>query len=363
MSPPMSVLCVVGTRPEAIKTAPVVRALRRRGVATGVCLTGQHPTLAAEALEHAGLAADFACRLEGPATPSSVRAAVEPVVRAFRPRLVLVQGDTSSTLGGALAARAAGVPIGHVEAGLRSHDLLAPFPEELYRLVVDRLSQHHFAPTPLARAHLLDEGTPEASVHVTGNPGVDALHAVLAELGPPPPRERLVLVTAHRRENLGAPLRDVARAVERLADAHPDHELLLPLHPNPEAQRVLGAVRRPNVHAVQPLAYAEFVALLRRARLVLSDSGGVQEEAPVVGTPLLVLRERTERPEGIQAGTARLVGCDPDRIVEEASRVLDDPAHRASMSRPHSPHGDGHAAARIAALVERRLDRPRRPLA
>lgn len=359
MTLPPSVLCVVGTRPEAIKTAPVVRALRRRGVETAICLTGQHPTLAADALEGAGLAPDVACRLEGPATPSSVRGAVEPVVRALRPRLVLVQGDTTSALGGALAARAAGVPIGHVEAGLRSHDLLAPFPEELYRTVVDRMSRLHFAPTPRAREHLLADGAAPASVHLTGNPGVDALHAVLAALGPPPARDRLVLVTAHRRENLGEPLLRIARALDRLASDHPDHDVVVPLHPNPAARRVLSGVRRPNLHSVQPLAYPQFVALLRRARLALSDSGGVQEEAPVVGTPLLVLRERTERPEAVEAGTAVLVGSDTDRILAEAARALTDPARRAAMSRPHSPYGDGRAAPRIAALVERGLEAPR----
>lgn len=361
MPPSISVLCIVGTRPEAIKTAPVVRALRRRGVPTAVCLTGQHPVLAAEALEDAGLCADFACHLDGPATPSSVRGAVAPVLGRVRPDTVLVQGDTSSALGGALAARAAHVPVFHVEAGLRSHDLLAPFPEELYRVVIDHMSKAHFAPTVRARSNLLAEAVPDGSIHVTGNPGVDALHSLLADLGPPPPRERLLLATAHRRENLGAPLQRVALALDRIAAEHPDHELLVPLHPHPEARRPFAALRRPNVHTLPPLSYRDFVQLLRRARLVLSDSGGVQEEAPVLGTPLLVLRETTERPEVVDAGTARLVGTDTARIVDEACRVLGDPVHRAAMSVPHSPYGDGSAAQRIAGLLQQQLEPERRP--
>lgn len=355
MQSPSSVLCVVGTRPEALKTSPVVRELRRRGVPAYICLTGQHPTLGSEALEVCGMAADVSCTLDGPATPQAIRSVVEPVVRKLRPAVVVVHGDTSSTLGGALAARAAGARIAHLEAGLRSHDLLAPFPEELYRRIVDRMSDLHLAPTPTAHDNLLAEGFDRSGILVSGNTGIDALHRVLAAQTAVPQRRRMLLVTAHRRENLGAPLHRIVAAIGRLVARYPDLEVVVPVHPNPTVGEAFAQLQHPNVQRVQPLAYPRFVDLMQRAHAILTDSGGVQEEAPVLGTPVLVLRDNTERPEGVAAGTARLVGTDTERIVSETARLLDDEVHHARMSRVHSPYGDGQAAGRIAAFLAQAL--------
>lgn len=414
------VLCVVGTRPEAIKMLPVVRALRARGVGCHLQLTGQHPELARDVLDTLGVPPDGLCALPSPraawqtrpparrpwatgaptrsawhtGVPSptepddqplprplaldgadpmaalelpaseahavaAIRDALLPVLAAVRPRIVLVHGDTRSALAGALAAVALQLPLGHVEAGLRSHDLAAPFPEELFRRRIDGMATWLLAPTETARANLRAEGVDDARIHVTGNTGIDALHEVLRRLPPDAvaPERPTLLVTAHRRENLGEPLARIVHALCRIADAHPDLDLLVPVHPNPVVAPLLEPLAgRRNARLVPPLAYPDFVRLLRDCFAVLTDSGGVQEEAPVLGKPLLVLRDRTERPEGVLAGTARLVGTDPDRIVAEVERLLTDEAHLSAMRRVHSPYGDGRAADRIAAIVEDLLE-------
>jgi UDP-N-acetylglucosamine 2-epimerase (non-hydrolysing) len=364
------IVAVVGTRPEAIKMAPVVHALRESGWANvRVLATGQHRELLAAALAGAGLAADVDLGLMQPGDTAvglaAAALALRPAIAAMDPQVVIGQGDTTSVAAAAQACHGLGVDFAHVEAGLRSGDLLQPYPEEQNRVFIATVAAIHFAPTTLARANLLREGVDPAAIHVTGNTSIDALHAVVARLGPPSPRtdgRRTVLVTAHRRESFGAPLLAICKAVRRLA-ARGDVEIVWPVHPNPA---VHGPVRAAlagvvNVTLCPPLDHAQLVAAMRQATIVLTDSGGMQEEAPGLGKPLLVLREVTERPEGVACGVARLVGCDADRIVAEAHRLLDDPAAHAAMATGANPYGDGRAGARIAAVLRSWLAARRAP--
>lgn len=356
-----TIACVVGTRPEAIKMAPVVARLRVSGAGLDVRLvaTGQHRGLLDRALADFGLTADVdldAMRPGQGLAELTARLLVElgGCFRQLRPDLVLAQGDTTTVLAAALAGTYERVPFGHVEAGLRTGRADAPFPEETNRVLVARLAALHFAPTETARANLLAEGIDPAAIHVTGNPVIDALRRV-ARHAPPlpvaPATRRFMLVTAHRRESFGAPLRRIAAAVADLVRRNPDLSAVIPVHPNPRARHVLrdilGSCER--VHLIEPVGYAEFVALMRSARVVLTDSGGVQEEAPALGTPVVVLREVTERPEAIAAGAARLVGTHRGAIVaavEALWRATRPPSRGAVL-----PFGDGHAAERIARIV------------
>jgi UDP-N-acetylglucosamine 2-epimerase (non-hydrolysing) len=293
---------------------------------------------------------------------ASVFRGLDPVLQQEQPDWVLVQGDTTTVMATALLAYYHRVRLGHVEAGLRTGDKWRPFPEEINRRVAGVVADLHFAPTDWARANLLREGIPEDRVVVTGNPVIDALQAIVAQpydetkgpLAGVPADRRLILVTAHRRESFGRPLEDIFSALKRLAETYATRaEILYPVHRNPNvrepAERILGGL--PNVRLIDPLDYRDMAHCLQRAFLVLTDSGGLQEEAPALGTPVLVLRQVTERPEGLQAGTARLVGTDPDRIVAEASRLMDDPQAHAAMARAANPYGDGHAAERIVAAL------------
>ena len=363
------VLCIVGTRPEAVKMAPVIRALRRRAESfeTQVCATAQHREMLDQVLELFRIVPDVDLDLMRPGqSPSEVAArvllALEPVLRAERPDWVLVQGDTTTVLAAALCAQYNQVRVGHVEAGLRSFDRANPFPEEMNRVVADHASDLHFAPTERAREHLLREGIPAGCVHVTGNTVIDALLEMAAMAWQPPegdavgaPEEgkRLLLVTAHRRESFGAPLEGICAALRALA-GRGDCRVVYPVHRNPAVwepvHRLLGGVE--GVTLIPPVDYRRMVYLMQRSALVLTDSGGLQEEAPSLGKPVLVLREVTERPEGVEAGTARLVGTEPRRIVEEASRLLDDAAAYEAMARVANPYGDGHAAERIVEAME-----------
>jgi UDP-N-acetylglucosamine 2-epimerase len=362
------VLCVFGTRPEAIKMVPVVRALaahapRLRPV---VCVTDQHQEMLDQVLDFFAVTPDYRLGVmrEGQ-SPSVVAARVlerlPPVLAAVRPAAVLVQGDTTTTLAAALAAFYSGVPVGHVEAGLRTYRKDAPFPEELNRQLTTPIAEWHFAATAWARDNLLRERVLPEKIAVTGNPVIDALRWTLAHLGPRrgallpgiERERRLVLVTAHRRESFGAPLRELCAALRELAERNPDVALVYPVHLNPEVQEPVRAILDgcPGVYLLPPVDYWTMVDLLARSTFVLTDSGGIQEEAPALGKPVLVLRETTERPEGIEAGTARLVGTSRARIVAEAERLLQDPAHYAAMAKAHNPYGDGRAGERIAAVL------------
>ncbi|WP_240046511.1 non-hydrolyzing UDP-N-acetylglucosamine 2-epimerase [Paracraurococcus ruber] len=370
-----TVFCVVGTRPEAIKMAPVVRALRRRrNLTVRLLLTGQHRDLLHDALADFGLRGDLDLDLMRPDQGLSGLAArildgIDPVLATARPAMVLAQGDTTTVMAAAIACFHRRIPFGHVEAGLRTGDLGQPFPEEFNRIVAGRAATLNFAPTEGARLALLREGVAPDSIHVTGNTVIDALLAVARSRPPLPPglprNGRLALLTLHRRESFGAPAERVLQAVRRLCEAVPDLHVLYPVHPNPQvrdrAHALLGG--HPQVTLAGPLRYPELVAALQACTLVLTDSGGLQEEAPALGKPVLVLREVTERPEAVALGVARLVGTDPDRILAEATRLLVSPADHAAMARGVSPYGDGRAADRIAALVAaavRPRPRPRR---
>lgn len=359
------ILFVFGTRPEAIKLAPVIGRLREPPAVfdVRVAVTAQHRQLLDQVLEAFAIRPDHDLDLMQPgqslfASTARIVAGLEPVLGAERPDWVVVQGDTTTTLCGALAAFYAGVPVAHVEAGLRTGDPLQPFPEEINRVLAARIAALHFAPTEAAAANLRREGVPAASICITGNTGIDAVLEVCAGLacgrlraeGLPAldPARKLILVTGHRRESFGPGLERICDALAALA-RRPDVEIVYPVHPNPNVaepvrRRLAG---RAHLHLIDPVAYVPFVALMQRAHILLTDSGGIQEEAPSLGKPVLVMREKTERPEAVQAGTARLVGCDPDRIVRECALLLEDDAEYERRARRHNPYGDGRAAQRI----------------
>jgi UDP-N-acetylglucosamine 2-epimerase (non-hydrolysing) len=357
---PPVVLSVFGTRPEAIKMAPVARALSAAGFAHSVCVTGQHRHLLDQVLRIFDIEPQFDLGIMQPNQDlydisSKVLLGMREILEHARPDLVLVHGDTTTASMGALAAFYAGIDIGHVEAGLRTYDIRSPFPEEFNRQLVGRLARLHFAPTTTARDQLLAEGVASNSVIVTGNTAIDALFIARAALGATPDSRRTdVLVTAHRRENFGEGIRNICVAVKRLAQKFEGLSFLYPVHPNPNicvpVHQMLQGV--PNVHLVQPLDYLEFVQAMGSARLILSDSGGVQEEAPALGKPVLVLRDVTERPEAVAAGTVRLVGTNSDRIVLEAERLLTDRSAYEQMAKARNPYGDGTASTKIVDAIK-----------
>jgi UDP-N-acetylglucosamine 2-epimerase (non-hydrolysing) len=368
-------LAVVGTRPEAIKMAPVILRLREEpGVSCRVLATAQHREMLDQVLELFGIVPDHDLDVMAEnQTPARVAAAVlertGKVLEEEKPDWVLVQGDTTTVAAAALAAFYGRCRVGHVEAGLRSFDRSQPFPEEINRKVAGVIADVHFAPTARARQNLLGEGVSGGAVHVTGNPVIDALHlasdlpweAAGTPLEALPGDRRLVLVTAHRRENFGQPLERICRALARIADTFPgDVHVVYPVHPNPNVrrpvERLLG--NHPGVTLTGPLDYLALVHLMRRACLILTDSGGIQEEGPALGKPVLVLREVTERPEAVKAGTVLLAGTDDTRIVYLARALLTDPEARARMARAVNPYGDGRAAERIRDIL---LGRPVRP--
>lgn len=374
------VAVVFGTRPEAIKMAPVVAALRASPTLVPfVVSTGQHREMLQQVIDVFSISIDRELDvMRANQTLAGLTArlleALDDLLAAEAPALVLAQGDTTTVLATALASFYRGIPFGHVEAGLRTGDLRAPFPEEANRVLAGRLTRLHFAPTTWARDKLLAELVPAEQIFVTGNTGIDAqrlelarqrrpeiakqLAAALDPLLPAGWRERrMVLITGHRRESFGDGFQQICRAIRALADRYPDVHFIYPVHLNPNVRgpvhELLSNVG--NIHLLSPLPYSEFLTLLDACTLVLTDSGGVQEEAPGLGKPVLVMRETTERPEGVAAGTARLVGARSEDIIREVSLLLDDDAARAAMTHAHNPYGDGHAAEQIAAACERFL--------
>src|SRR5690606_4001552 len=361
------ILCVVGTRPEAIKMAPVILALHAEPWArVRVLATAQHRQMLDQVLEVFGIVPDVDMDIMRPnqtlpELTARLLGELDAVLADEAPDVLLVQGDTTTVMTAAMAAFYRRIAVGHVEAGLRTGDIHNPFPEEMNRLVAGRLSRWHFAPTTGSRDNLLREGFDPASVHVTGNTVIDALMNVVDRDLPSPAgvasHERLVLVTAHRRENFGAPFREVCRAIRTVADVHGDVRMLYPVHPNPNvagvAREMLG--NHPRITLCDPLDYLPFVAAMKRADLILTDSGGVQEEAPALGKPVLVMRRETERPEAVAEGVVKLVGPDYEAIVAEAGRLLSDPVAYAAMAKGVSPYGDGHAAERIVSILQRDL--------
>ncbi|MBN1826794.1 MAG: UDP-N-acetylglucosamine 2-epimerase (non-hydrolyzing) [Candidatus Eisenbacteria bacterium] len=365
-----TVAVVIGTRPEAIKMAPVVLSFRESDAPVRVVtvLTAQHREMSDEVLRLFRIEPDQDLNVMRPGqslfeTIARLLPGLERVYREEKPDLVLVQGDTTTTFVGGLAAYYLRVPVGHVEAGLRTRDKHNPFPEEINRRLTTVVADLHFAPTETARRALLAEGVPEKSIHVTGNTVIDALFRTLRETGEGGKEEllpagldrsrRWVLVTSHRRENWGAPLESICGALSDLTERYGDLEVIYPVHPNPNVRRTTDRLLRgrERIHLIEPLDYVRFVHLMNEAHLLITDSGGVQEEAPSLGKPVLVIREKTERPEAVEAGTVRLVGTDRERIVAEASRLLDSPEAYEAMARRHNPYGDGKACPRIVRAV------------
>jgi UDP-N-acetylglucosamine 2-epimerase (non-hydrolysing) len=362
------VLSVFGTRPEAVKMSPVVRELiATEGIESRVCVTAQHRQMLDQVLTLFDIHPDYDLDLmqENQALAeisANIFTHLDAVYADFQPDWVLVQGDTTTVAIASLAAYYRRIHVGHVEAGLRTHNKWAPFPEEINRRVAGVVADLHFAPTDWSRENLLKEGVPDRIIHVTGNPVIDALHFVaeqpepeeiktlLAELGIG--KQELVLVTAHRRENFGGPIENISRALKELA-GRGDVEIIYPVHLNPNVQepvnRILGDV--PHVTLVPPVDYLAQVHLMRHAKIILTDSGGIQEEAPAFGVPVLVMRDVTERPEGITAGTLKLVGTKADIILREAVRLLDDPSAHAQMAKAVNPFGDGKSAKRIVTAL------------
>lgn len=392
----VKVLTIFGTRPEAIKMAPVIRELQRRSDGSDleslVCVTAQHRQMLDQVLHLFGIGPDYDLNLmEKNQTPTQVASAVlaqlEPILKKERPDWVLVQGDTTTVAAASLAAFYAGAKVGHVEAGLRTHNKWQPFPEEINRRVAGVIADLHFAPTKRARDNLLREGVPEKQIIVTGNPVIDALNWVAEQ--PPTsevseslmglgigeemavgihnrgveeyPSSHLILVTAHRRENFGRPLENICLALRDIALQY-DHrvQIVYSVHLNPNVQetvhRILGNV--PNVILAPPLDYQLLVQMMKRSYLILTDSGGIQEEAPALGVPVLVLREVTERPEAVEAGTVRVIGSDRERIVSETARLLDEVQAYEEMARAVNPYGDGNATERIVGAL---LGEPLKP--
>jgi UDP-N-acetylglucosamine 2-epimerase (non-hydrolysing) len=360
-----TILCIFGTRPEAIKMCPLVLELKgRRCFRTAVCATGQHREMLSSVLSAFGVVPDFALSaMQKGQSLSELHArlllGVGEVISEASPDLVLVHGDTATAHAAALAAFFARVPVGHVEAGLRTYNISSPYPEEFNRRAIALLANYHFAPTPLSRRNLLGEGVAPASVFVTGNTAIDALATTVREDYTHPALSwaegsRLVLVTAHRRENLGEPMRKMFRAIRRVIGEVPDVKAICPIHKNPAVRRAaeeeLGGCDRLRI--IEPLDVLDFHNFLARSHLILTDSGGIQEEAPSLGKPVLVMRDTTERPEALEAGTVRLVGTSYDKIMEEVSRLLDDEAYYAQMSHAVNPYGDGLACGRIVDFLK-----------
>ncbi len=356
------VVCVVGTRPDAIKTAPVVLELRKqREIDTFLVATGQHREMLDQALAAFGLEADRNLELmkHGQSLAELTARALtglDGVFRELEPNYVVGQGDTTTTFVASVAAFYRKVSFGHVEAGLRTHDLLNPFPEEFNRRAAAIVATHHFAPTRLAADNLRHEGVAMDRIRITGNTGIDAVRTVAERFHQTWLMDwpgRVVLLTTHRRENWGEPQRQIARAARELADRFEDVRVVVPLHKNPDVRDTLTSVLtgHPRIDLIEPPDYAPFVKLMQRSTLILTDSGGVQEEAPAFGIPVLVLRETTERPEGVSAGAAKLVGTNDDRVLAEASVLLSSSDAHAAMARVTSPYGDGQASVRIAATI------------
>lgn len=382
MSAPRKVLCVFGTRPEAIKMAPVVTALQQtEGVESRLCVTAQHRDMLDQVLQDFHLTADHDLNLMKPGqdlfdVTQRVLLGMRRVLEEEQPDAVLVHGDTTTCFAASLAAFYARVPVGHVEAGLRTGDLTSPFPEEANRLLTDRICHWHFAPTASAAHNLTAEGLDPKNVHITGNTVIDALlwmvERVRASSHEPWPdalgtarpaldsAAPVVLVTGHRRESFGGGFERICQALRTLAERHADVHIVYPVHLNPHVQR---PVRQhlsdlPNLHLLDPLPYTTFVRLMDRSKILLTDSGGIQEEAPSLGKPVLVMRDTTERPEGLAAGTVELVGTDPQRILSATERLLSDPEAYARVQRAHNPYGDGRAAFRIAEVLAGRACPP-----
>lgn len=359
------VMLVFGTRPEAIKMCPLVNELKtRKGLQTLVCVTGQHRQMLDQVLEAFGVEPDYDLSIMKDKqtlfdVTTNILNRIKEVLEAEKPDVVLVHGDTSTTFVTALACFYLQIPVGHVEAGLRTYNIYSPYPEEFNRQAVGILSSYNFAPTEKSKDNLLREGKDPATIYVTGNTAIDALKTTVRENYTHPQLEwaadsRLILITAHRRENLGQPMHNMFRAIRRVMDEHPDVKAIYPIHMNPVVREAANAVLgdEERIRIIEPLEVLDFHNFLARSYMILTDSGGIQEEAPSLGKPVLVMRDTTERPEGIAAGTLKLVGTEEDTIYREFTRLLTDADAYHAMSHASNPYGDGHACERIADILE-----------
>lgn len=365
----MKVMLVFGTRPEAIKMCPLVLELKGRPdeFETVVTVTGQHREMLDQVLSVFGIVPEHDLAIMKPGQTlfditSDVLLKIQAVLAEERPDVVLVHGDTTTSFAAALAAFYLQIPVGHVEAGLRTRNLLSPWPEEFNRQAVDVISNWYFAPTETSRQNLLDEAKPDERVFVTGNTGIDALRHTVRDGYTHPELEwaedsRLILITAHRRENLGEPMHRMFRAIRRVMEERPDTKAIYPIHMNPQVRKAAHEELDgfDCLHVIAPLEVVDFHNFMARSYLILTDSGGIQEEAPSLGKPVLVMRDTTERPEGVAAGTLRLVGTEEDTICREFSRLLDDPSEYEAMSHASNPYGDGCASERIADVLSGRV--------
>lgn len=357
-------MLIFGTRPEAIKMCPLVNVLKRHSeINTVVCVTGQHRQMLDQVLEAFNVVPDYDLSIMKDKQTlfditTCILNRIKGVLEEVKPDVVLVHGDTTTTFVSALACFYLQIPVGHVEAGLRTYNIYSPYPEEFNRQAVSIISQYNFAPTELSKQNLIREGKPESSIFVTGNPAIDALKTTVCENYCHPELDwaegsRLILITAHRRENLGEPMKHMFRAIRRVMDEHPDVKAIYPIHMNPvvreTADAILGDDER--IHIIDPLDVLDFHNFMARSYLILTDSGGIQEEAPSLGKPVLVMRDTTERPEGIKAGTLKLVGTDEETIYTEFQRLLTTKAVYDAMAKASNPYGDGRACERIARVL------------
>ena len=364
----IKVMSIFGTRPEAIKMAPLVKELeRRKGIKSIICVTAQHREMLDQVLETFDIKPDYDLNImkQGQTLSditSRVLHGLEDVIKEEKPNIILVHGDTTTTFAGALAAFYNQVDIGHVEAGLRTNNKYSPYPEEMNRQMVDCMTDMYFAPTNLSKQNLLDENIDESKIYVTGNTAIDAMATTVKEdythkeLEWVKENERLILVTAHRRENLGDPMRHIFKAIRKIVDEFEDVKVLYPIHLNPKVREVAHEIFDgcDRVRLIEPLEVFDFHNFINKSYIIMSDSGGVQEEAPSLGKPVLVLRDTTERPEGIDAGTLKLVGTDEKNIYKEAKILLTDKEEYERMSKASNPYGDGHASERIVdAIIEK----------
>lgn len=362
------IMVVFGTRPEAIKMCPLVKELKeRKQIETIVCVTGQHRQMLDQVLDAFGVVADYDLSIMKESqtlfdVTSNILNNIKQVLEEVKPDIVLVHGDTSTTFVTALACFYLQIPVGHVEAGLRTYDIYSPFPEEFNRQATGIIAKYHFAPTKISKANLLNEGKKEDSIYITGNTAIDALkttvkkdyiHKELEWVG----ENKLIMITAHRRENLGESMKNMFRAIKRVLDEYEDVKAIYPIHMNPAIREIADEILGNNdkIHIIEPLDVVDFHNFLSRSYMILTDSGGIQEEAPSLGKPVLVMRETTERPEGIKAGTLKLVGTKEDTIYSNFKELLDNKNEYDRMSKASNPYGDGYSCKRIADILEEAL--------
>ncbi len=367
----IKVMSIFGTRPEAIKMAPLVKELEsRKEIESIVCVTAQHREMLDQVLETFKITPDYDLNIMkqgqtlGDVTTRALNG-VETVIKEAKPDIVLVHGDTTTTFAGALAAFYNQVAIGHVEAGLRTYDKYSPFPEEMNRQMVDCMTDMYFAPTALSKKNLLKQNIDESKIYITGNTAIDAMDTTVDDNYKHPElewinnNERLILLTAHRRENLGDPMRNIFRAVKRITDEFEDVKVIYPIHKNPKVREVAKEIfgDSDKIKLIEPLEVFDFHNFQNKSYIIMTDSGGIQEEAPSLGKPVLVLRDTTERPEGIDAGTLKLVGTDEEIIYEEAKKLLSDKKEYEKMSHASNPYGDGHACEKIVDAIIKKYNK------